>query len=119
MGGPAWTQRILLTTSDAGTIGEPSHAFQASHSVWWTWTAPFTGTVVVDTHGSGFDTVLAVYWGQSVGSLREIVSNDGLSYPGTLTSEVVFDVTAGGKYRIAVDGYGAETGDIVLTWLLQ
>ena len=45
--------------------GEPAHAGNAGgHSVWWTWTAPTTGTVTLDTLGSSFDTLLAVYTGQ-------------------------------------------------------
>jgi hypothetical protein len=57
--------------------GEPTHAGVASEtSVWWRWTAPGTGQVTIDTNGSNFDTVLAVYTGNSVGGLTEVVSDD-------------------------------------------
>lgn len=40
--------------------GEPGHAGNSGgKSVWWTWTAPVAGTLSLDTHGSGFDTLLA------------------------------------------------------------
>lgn len=49
--------------------GEPNHAGNASTaSVWYRWTAPTNGNVVIDTVGSDFDTLLAVYTGSSVGS---------------------------------------------------
>jgi hypothetical protein len=108
--------------SNAGATlepGEPDHAGQGSHSVWWFYTAPESGTVTFDTHGSGFDTVLAVYWGRSVDNLSLITENDDLSYPATLTSEVSFNVVAGRVYRIAVDGYEDEIGDVVVSWSLS
>ena len=42
--------------------GEDYHAGdRGGASVWWTWTAPATGTVTFDTLDSDFDTLLAVY----------------------------------------------------------
>lgn len=93
--------------------GEPSHAGQTSHSVWWSWTAPFNGTVVIKTEGSNFDTVLAVYTGVSVAALSKVAEDDD---GGALTSSLVqFNATAGTTYRIAVDGYGDAAGDISLS----
>jgi hypothetical protein len=44
--------------------GEPNHAGNTGgKSVWWKWNASFTGVATVDTHGSGFDTLLGVYTG--------------------------------------------------------
>ncbi|MBU1227297.1 MAG: DUF333 domain-containing protein [Actinobacteria bacterium] len=96
--------------------GEPSHHGNASHSVWWKWTAPQSGTATIDTEGSGFDTVLAVYTGGSLGSLTEVsYDDDGGS---GLTSRVQLEVTAGRTYRIVVDGYSDRTGNITLNWSL-
>src|SRR5262245_45972179 len=37
--------------------GEPNHAGDAGgRSVWWLWTSPFSGSVVMHTSGSSFDT---------------------------------------------------------------
>jgi hypothetical protein len=42
--------------------------------------------------------------------------NDDFDYPNILQSSVTFNATAGTTYKIAVDGYDAETGNIVLNW---
>jgi hypothetical protein len=97
--------------------GEPKHAGRnGGPSIWFSWTAPGTGSVSFDTLGSSFDTVLAVYTGSSVGALRAIASNDDA---GGVQSKVTFGVTAGTVYRIAVDGTGgppAQTGGVKLSW---
>ncbi|NBS34166.1 MAG: hypothetical protein EBS83_15505, partial [Planctomycetia bacterium] len=55
--------------------GEPvHHGVGGGKSVWWTWTAPAAGTVVIETAGSDFDTVLAVYDGSEVANLTRLVS---------------------------------------------
>src|SRR5205809_427368 len=60
--------------------GEPNHAGNpGGHSVWYVWTAPSSRTVTVDTVGSSFDTLLAVYTGSSVSALTTVTSNDDLS----------------------------------------
>ena len=97
--------------------GEPNHAGNSGGaSVWWTWTAPATGEVTFDTHGSNFDTLLAVYTGASLNRLTEVASNDDTD--GSLQSEVSFAVERGQAYHIAVDGYGGATGVIELNWWL-
>ena len=67
------------TNMDATTeSGEPEHVdvTPAGHSVWWSWTAPSDGDVTVDTCGSDFDTLLAVYTGDSVEALTPVAFND-------------------------------------------
>jgi len=58
-------ERATVLGSNTGASkepGEPNHAGDAGgRSVWWTWTAPFTGSMVITTEGSPFDTLLAVY----------------------------------------------------------
>ncbi len=98
--------------------GEPNHHGNAGGaSIWYTWQAPAAGPVAISTAGSSFDTLLAVYTGDSLGGLTFVASND--DEPGLLTSRVDFNAVAGQVYRIAVDGYnpgnGPETGTIVLT----
>jgi hypothetical protein len=84
----------------------------AGVSVWYTWTAPATGTVTIDTATSGFDTLLAVYTGPTVDSLVHVTSNDDIV--GALTSRVKFQATNGTVYSIRVDGYAGDTGSIEL-----
>jgi hypothetical protein len=95
--------------------GEPNHAGNAGgHSVWYEWTALSTKSVTIDTIGSSFDTLLAVYTGNSLTALTLVASNDNLG-PGTLQSRVNFSATAGTVYRIAVDGANGATGNIIVT----
>lgn len=95
--------------------GEPNHAgLSGGTSVWYRWTAPSSGTVSLSTSGSNFDTILAVYTGGVISSLSPVASNDDAS--GGLTSAVSFAATAGVTYQIAVDGYSAASGSVVLGW---
>lgn len=95
--------------------GEPNHAGNSGgRSVWWRWTAQASGPATINTFGSNFDTLLAVYTGTAVNSLTQVAANDD-SGTGN-QSEVTFNATAGTIYRIAVDGYNAASGNVVLNW---
>ena len=96
--------------------GEPNHARNSGGaSLWWTWTAPVTGVVTFDTLGSDFDTLLAVYTGDSLNRLAEVASNDDASEE-ERQSAVRFSTQQDQTYHVAVDGYGGESGAIVLNW---
>ena len=87
--------------------GEPVHAsVNGARSAWWTWTAPISSIVNVNTLGSSFDTLLAVYTGTGVNALLLVASNDDINTAGQVfESSVNFNAVAGRTYRIAVDGY--------------
>lgn len=105
----------LNATKEAG---EPDHAATSGgKSVWWQWTAAASGTATFDTHGSGIDTLLAVYTGSSVSTLVAVASNDNDGTAGN-TSGLSFTATAGTTYRIAVDGKSAASGALTLAWSL-
>ena len=92
-------------------VGEPEHAgAHGGASVWWRITPATSGTVTLSTWGSSFDTLLAVYTGTSVGTLTGVASNDDAG--SGHESEISFEASAGTTYRIAVDGYGGETGAV-------
>jgi len=94
--------------------GEPAHALNTpSRSVWWTWTAPGDGHAAFSTEGSDFDTVLAIYTGESVSTLTAVASDDE-SGPNH-TSRATFTAVAGTAYAIALDGYGGAVGNIALS----
>lgn len=110
----AFAQALLLTGTrvsmrqvnwNAGEEpGEPDHAGNfGGASLWYRWVAPYTGTAVIDTIGSNFDTLLAVYTGASFGALTPVASNDNRGMT-SKDSLVAFAVTNGTEYRIAVDG---------------
>jgi subtilisin family serine protease len=95
---------------------EPAHAGASTdRSLWWQWTAPLSGPVILHTEGSSLDTVLAVYTGSALAALTEIAANDDASTPaGTRSSRVSFAAQAGTVYRIAVAGYSGDAGQVQL-----
>ena len=115
------SQINLTATNENATVelAEPFHAGNiGGASLWWSWTAPSDGTLIVNTGGSNFDTVLAAYTGSSLSNLTEVASNDdSVSYG--LQSEVIFDVVEGTTYNIAVDGYNGNFGNINLELILS
>jgi hypothetical protein len=76
--------------------------------------------VTVNTHGSAFDTTLAVYTGSALASLTKVAENDDTSSTDH-TSTVTFTATAGTRYLIQVDGYTGTShppsfGPLTLNW---
>jgi hypothetical protein len=93
--------------------GEPNHAGNpGGHSVWYRWTAPTAGTWSLDTVGSSFTTLLAVYTGTALTNLSTVASN--LTPAGVLTNALTFTAAAGVVYQIAVDGFGGAAGNMAL-----
>ena len=88
-----------------------------SPDVWFTYSTSGSGSVVIDTCGSSFDTVVSVYTG-SCDALTQIACNDDNGSagpcPGGLTSYVAFTSTGGTTYRIRVAGYASATGSYVV-----
>ncbi|MDB6125895.1 MAG: hypothetical protein JWQ71_4888 [Pedosphaera sp.] len=109
------------TTNDTlgatGELGEPAHAgiTLGGASVWYQWTAPLTGTVEFDTEASDYDTILAVYTGNTISNLVPVAANDDVS-PTAFTSQVFFSVNAGTVYLIAVDDRDGVGGNLILNW---
>ncbi len=117
---------ILATTSGAvcadtatatAEAGEPAHyAGAPSHSLWWTFTAALKGTLVVDTEGSAFDTVLALYAGASLTNLQQLASNDSAG-DDAMYSRIEYLLDAGATCHIALDGYSvSDSGGACLNW---
>jgi Bacterial Ig domain/PASTA domain len=116
------TGTVSASTSEASVeLGEPFHARSTGGaSLWYTWTAPATGTLALDTAGSSFDTVLALYRGTSFSDLTTIAEND--NFGGELSSALRLEVTAGTTYVIAVDGSSwsvdsVPRGSVQLNWV--
>ena len=119
-----FADRIVLSGTAVSATGsnllatkEPAEPFHADEiggaSVWWTWTAPISGTVVIDTQGSNFDTLLGVYTGSTLSSLMVVAANDDISTNSSV-SKVSFAAVANTVYQIAVDGFDGTPGDIKL-----
>ena len=102
--------------------GEPDHlpadsASLGENSVWYSWTAPFSGPVTMDTCQSNFDTALAAYTGSgAIDSLSQVASdNDSCSTFNAQGSKVSFDAVAGTNYRIAVAGFSSSASEGTFT----
>lgn len=120
------TSRIIKSTGDqvSGTmpqtfrpeVGEPAHAYinypdltpdlEATYSAWHSFTPTRSGTHIVSTAGSSFDTRVAVYTGSSVSNLTALAANDDADYDsGIYFSYTRFEAVAGTTYHIVVDGF--------------
>jgi hypothetical protein len=110
------------TNIDATTeTGEPA-PFYSSSSVWYSWTAPATGGVKLDTCASDFDTVLSVHTGSTLGSLTRVTENDDGCWdvgPNGYGSKLSFNGTAGTTYYIRVAGYFGSEGTFTLDLVLS
>jgi hypothetical protein len=86
--------------------GEPGYGFNFETpraSLWWKWTAPAAGLVRIDTRGSEYDTVLAVYSSDPPDATARVAENDNAtSRPGVTASAVVFPAVSGQTYFIRI-----------------
>ena len=106
-------------TTATKEFGEPNHASnEGGKSVWYKWTAPADGEILLTTTNSAFDTLLGVYIGNRVTNLTEVISNDD-ALEGVKGSKVRFGARSGEIYRIAVDGYRGpqDSGTVQLDYL--
>ena len=100
---------------------QPIDKVTGTGSVWYRWQAPSDGRFVFTTSGSNFNTLLAVYTGNSI-SGTQVAANDNDdrlcpigSFLPTL-SRVSFDAVGGVVYHIAVDTNGGGGGNVTLRW---
>jgi hypothetical protein len=106
-------KRATMETNEMAHAGVNSVA----GSLWWNFTSPVATNVLVDTGGSGFQTVVAVYTNlpgsNSIGTLQLVASAVGNpTRPGAFLN---YNATAGVGYRIVVAGRNKNTlGNVVL-----
>jgi hypothetical protein len=101
-------------TASGNTFGATDEAGEpatASGGLWYSWTAPGTGTVTFDTcSAAAFDTVLDAYTGASVSSLAQVAHNDDacgtVSSPGDhgRQSSITLPTVAGTTYSVRISG---------------
>jgi hypothetical protein len=88
--------------------GEPQHGVQpGGASVWFTWTAPYSGTAFVTVASSGFTPILAAYTGCTASNLTLVSSSTNGS--------LIFSAWAGTVYQFALDGQSALSGSYSLS----
>lgn len=98
--------QIFSTVGATKEIGEPNHCgIPGGASEWFAVQAETNGTMFIDTDGSNFDTVLAVYIGpgDSYATLTNVACDNDSGLDGK-DSRVSFPATQGTIYWIAVDG---------------
>ena len=126
---------LLFRRANVGATkeaGEPNHAGNiGGASQWYSWTAPFTGSVNITTgsrlnlYYSDFNTLLAVYTGIALNALTLVAANNDVNPANSppniknLLSSVTIQAIVGTTYQIAVDGFndgsGALIGNVNLT----
>jgi len=101
--------------------GEPTHCNVAGGaSYWFSFVAEQTGDVRLDTEGSNFDTVLAVYvaMGPGFGNLQTVACDNNSGADG-VDSKLTFTAQAGLTYLIAIDGVRGAQGTVRLNYGLM
>jgi outer membrane protein assembly factor BamB len=105
---------LQIRSNNAGATleaGEPGIAgIAGGASLWWEWTPSQSGQVTASTQGSAYGTLLAVYTGSSLGTLKPVASAAANQSGGAAYSQVTFAVQAGAKYEITVQGQAGATG---------
>ena len=117
-GAIAMTSGTVYTanTSGATSTGDPTQACSSplGSGVWYSFTANSAGQVTVNTCGSDFDTVMAVYGGTCAG-LTPVTGacndDNGPSCSGFAAS-LTFSATAGATYWVVIGGYQGEAGNL-------
>ena len=110
--------QIFSTAGATKEPGEPNHCgVTGGASEWFAWQPPTNGTAVVNTDGSSFDTVLAIYIGpgDSFATLTNVACDNDSGANGK-TSRVVFQAKAGTIYYMAVDGVNGASGTVKLNY---
>jgi hypothetical protein len=98
----------VATSYNAGAThqaGEPVFGDSTGKTVWWSWTAPVSGTVSIDLSGSDYSFPVAVFTGSTLAGLQMVAEDSG---------GVSFEAVAGQAYQIAVGDFGGLTGAIDL-----
>ena len=108
-------RKVLLNGfSNIGATAEGEerrhYYFAPDKTVWFTWTAPRSGRADLWLRGSDFDTILAVYRGNTSNRLRRVARDDDSG--GKLTSRVRFNVRKGRAYQFVIDGWNGAEGEI-------
>ena len=109
-GAAALTDNVYYVQNTMGASDDATPcAGTISKGVWFTFRAPVTGMVTVDTCPSDFDTLLEVFTG-SCGALTSIGCDDDSC--GTVQSSLTFPTLAGTVYHICAGGYGGNSGNL-------
>ena len=118
------------TVSNVGAtteVGEPSPSSSPADrwgaTLWFSWTAPASGTYLFDTCDSHIDARINIYTGGAVNGLTAATSGDVLQCTNDggyfWSDQREVNATGGDTYSIQVGGSGKEQGAITLRWWSQ
>ena len=113
------------TTANTGATtvepNEPNHGCFGPHgSTWFRWMPTEDGSLRVDTIGSSFDSLFAVYTGNGLSNLTKVAGANKGGDNGAAVTDI--DVKADRQYFIATDGCGSngklgQQGALTLSWV--
>lgn len=120
----AFANRIALTGTNltvsannvAATVepNEPAYpSAQTGASVWWSWTAPASGSLTVTLDSKFYNPYVAVFSGDSLANVVPLAAVRR-GWQATLGRETTVDVQAGMSYPIVVAGANGGTGPFTL-----
>jgi hypothetical protein len=115
---PAYVVQAVATATPNAADPLPSCAFERGNdSVWYSYTADFTGLLDLSTFGSNYDTLLAVYTGATPSVATEAGCSD--DFAGSLYSKLTLPVVSGQTYRFLISGFNAGTGGSTLVFTVS
>jgi len=80
----------------------PFFYLYASNTLWWSWTAPATGNLLIQDQNDDVTALISMFTGTTLATLKKVV--DPMSGQNSL------DVTAGNVYAISADSQSGDTG---------
>jgi hypothetical protein len=113
--------QVFSTVGSTVEAGEPNHCnVLGGASQWFSYQPPADGRLTINTDGSDFDTVLAVYTGPGTdfGTLVEVACDNDSGSDGR-SSRLQFAAKADTLYFIVVDGVRGATGTAQLNYTLS
>lgn len=109
----------LASSNSAATleIGEPLHAAPnlGGKSVWFSWNATNSGTVIITAASPSFFVLLDVYIGSGLATLTNVTGRTITFDQTNKTTTLTFDAVAGQSYELAADGLAGAVGSFTLT----
>jgi len=106
-------QTYFGDTYGAGTEGSAiCDNFEQSPDVWFTLTAPCSGSITINTNGSTYDTLLSVHTACPGTEANQIACDDDGG--NGLSSALTFETVQGQSYTIRLAGFQDEAGYYVL-----
>jgi hypothetical protein len=104
---------VDVTGSNIGATSEPGEP-GSDASVWWSWTAPGTGSLFLTASGDTLGPVFTFFTGDSISNLNQVAVIEPSWFYGTDTSGEIH-VEEGQTYQIMMTGtYTRPTGNVSL-----